>query len=91
MTRMFLATWLLTQTWAWTPVPDATHYRIYWGATGQAWCTTDYIEVAASVCTPIECQGDIPIPSFDLSYIIIVARNAAGLGPTEHGAITVCP
>lgn len=89
---LLLASWLATQTWAWSPVAGATSYRLYWGASGQSWCGTHYIEFSASVCDATECQGDVPMPSFSPAFFVVTAVNAAGEGPTEHGpVVAVCP
>jgi hypothetical protein len=91
MIHALLASWLATQTWAWSPVVGATSYRVYWGASMVAWCATHRVEYPASVCSSTECQGDIPMPDFTPAYIIVTAVNAAGEGVTGHGSVVVCP
>jgi hypothetical protein len=87
-----LMSWLLTHRWTWDAVPTATAYRIYWGASGIAWCAANRVEVqAATACANGTCQGEIPMPDFTPAYIIVTAVNSAGESVTEHGNVTVCP
>lgn len=99
MTAILLASWLITQQWAWDRLPTASSYRIYWSDLGTHWCTTDRVEFqAATSCgilagcpDDLSCCGDIPMPPTDLAFVMITGVNAAGEGPTEHGPVQVCP
>jgi hypothetical protein len=91
MMPLLLASWLSTQTWAWSPVPNATAYRVYWSHTANEWCTSSRLEFPASVCVSGECQGDVPQPAWDLAFFVVTAVNANGESPTDHGEIRVCP
>jgi hypothetical protein len=89
---LLLASWLVTQTWQWSPVPTATSYRIYWQAdTPMLWCSQNYVEFPASVCTATDCQGEIPQPTASVVYVNVTAVNANGESAWDHGAKGVCP
>lgn len=79
----------LTQTWEWHESPGATSYRVYWSASGKAWCSNNGLEFPASVCVNGLCQGDISLPSYSV-FIMVTALNSAGESPTDHGPMTVC-
>jgi hypothetical protein len=85
------ASLLATQTWAWDSVANATGYRVYWGATGKAWCVSNRVEFSSSVCINGECQGEIPIPAYSPVFVMVTAFNQYGEGPTDHGPVAECP
>lgn len=94
MTKLVIASWLATQVWCWdpNPEPDIASYRMYWGASGIAWCAMNHGEVAVTVCTPTECCIDIPEPTGTLTFFMVVAVDTAGnVGESEHGEIVSCP
>jgi len=84
-----LASLLLTQTWEWHESPGATSYRVYWSASGKAWCYSNGLEFPASVCVAGTCQGDISLPSYSV-FIAVTALNSNGESATEHGAVIAC-
>ena len=90
-----LASWLVSQVWTWDKAieADVVSYRLYWGASGTAWCSENVVEVpAATACNATQCQGDIPMPDYTPAYIVVVAVDSGGLeSPTEHGPVVVCP
>ena len=90
MIGLLLASYLAAQTWAWDPTANATSYRVYWGASGMAWCSVNMVEYPASVCDAVDCQGEIPDPGYSM-FVIVVAVNGAGEGPSEHGNVVTCP
>ena len=95
MTALLLASYLASQTWSWVPnaEPDVVAYRVYWGASGTAWCAANRVEFPASVCTATECQGEIPEPPWSPAFITVVAVDSAGLesAPPDHGQVVTCP
>lgn len=91
---LFLASWLDTQEWSWakSPEPDVIAYRLYWGASGQAWCSANRVEVPATQCDDTRCWGEIPQPPFTPAFIVVTAVDSEGLESiTEHGPIVDCP
>ena len=88
---LILASYLAAQIWAWSPVATATSYRVYWGASGTAWCAANMVEFPATVCDAVDCQGEIPEPQFSPAFILVTAVNQYGESATEHGAVVVCP
>jgi hypothetical protein len=98
MISVMLASWLLTQHWQWEKSATATSYRIYWGASGTAWCAANRVEIPATNCgiaagcdDDTKCCGDIPMPDFTPAHIVVTAVNNFGEGPTDHGPVVVCP
>jgi len=92
--NLIVASYLSTQTWSWTPnpEPDVVAYRVYWGASGTAWCAANRVEFPASVCTATECQGEIPEPPWSPAFITVTAVRSNGIeSAPDHGAIVVCP
>lgn len=89
---LLLASWLVTQTWAWSPVPTATKYRIYYGSLPMTWCAPQYVEFSSSICDATECQGDTGEPMGPAIYFNVVAVNAAGVESVwDHGVKVPCP
>jgi len=86
---LILASLLISQVWEWHESPGATAYRIYWSASGKAWCSNHVLEYPASVCVNGLCQGDISLPSYSV-FLAVTSLNSAGESSTEHGAITEC-
>lgn len=82
------ASLLSTQTWSWDPVDNATSYRIYWSRYATRWCAVNRVEYPASVCVDGECQGDTPTLPYTLTFINVVAVNANGESPLDHGPQT---
>lgn len=88
---LLLASWLLSQTWAWAKEPVSTSYRIYWSTDPVHWCWSQFVEVPLD-CTVTECQGDIPEPPGAVVYIDVIGVNAIGPGPWDHGNLDgACP
>jgi len=87
-----LASYLASQTWAWSPVPGATSYRLYFSAGMTTWCQQDRIEFPASVCDAVDCQGEIPEPQFSPAFILVTAVDSSGNeSGTDHGEVQPCP
>jgi hypothetical protein len=95
MTPLLLASWLLSQTWAWSTVgdTDVAAYRIYFSAGMTVWCPQDRVEIPASACGALECQAEVPEPQFSTAFFIVTAVDDAGNeSSTEHGAVSMaCP
>ena len=100
VTSLLLASWLLTQHWAWdkSPETDVVSYRIRWGASGTAWCAANRVEIPATACGVVACGelnvccGEIPMPTYTPAYIAVTAVDDAGLeSQTEHGEVVSCP
>lgn len=91
MTAILLASWLLSQTWAWDAVPGAVSYKVYWTERLDVWCKENVI-IPATTCYPDgECQADWPEPA-QTTYYNIIAVNAAGVESTWDRPVplTVC-
>jgi hypothetical protein len=98
MISLILASYLASQTWTWLKVadPDVALYRIYWGASGIAWCSQNRVEIPATQCDATVCGqdgiccGDIPEPPY--KFIIVTAVDSSGNeSGTDHGGIVSCP
>lgn len=96
------ASWLQTQTWHWSKrtEPDVASYRLYWGASGTAWCKANNVEFSAATscglvnhcASDAECCGEIPMPTFSPAFIVVTAVDTSGNESiTEHGSIVECP
>ncbi len=77
MIALVLASWLLTQEWAWDASPTAAAYRVYWTERADVWCAENMFAVAAE-CVDGECRADWPEPAATTFYTI-VAVNSAGV------------
>jgi hypothetical protein len=90
VTHVLFMSWLLSHSWGWDVVPNATSYRIYWGASGIAWCSVNHVDVPATACANGRCQGEIPMPDFTPAYIVVTALNEYGESITEYGNVIAC-
>jgi len=99
MIHIVLASWLLTQQWAWlkSSEPDVVAYRIYWGASGTAWCAANRVEIPATQCDLAICGvdgmccGDIPEPGYSAFVTVAAVDSAGNESLPDHGNVVTCP
>jgi hypothetical protein len=93
MISLLLASYLATQSWTWDkhPEPDVVLYRIYWGASGVAWCSQNRVEVPSSACGLTDCQGEVPDPGYSFYLTVAAVDSAGNESLPDHGSVVTCP
>lgn len=74
MIALVLASWLLTQEWAWSESPTAAAYRVYWTERLDVWCSENRIDVTA-VCLDGDCRADWTEPVNSTFYTIVAVSS----------------